>query len=542
MNNLLDNGYTLLSEAIRKPCIDLLEIEMLLQKGADPNGKTNSGLPQFTPFTAIDLTHRSEINNVKAIVRMLLLYGGDINSEDINGRTILTNACHCYNKDNDLVLYLLKRGANPNGTLFHNPYYILTDTMGINKNSPIISSLIFYGAISSHFYTLTNPAINGLKHVKIKMKKMTSDYCVYYKCTDVKSIKKLIDSKEHYNEELFISLRKLKQPLGESINESTLQGNDLYSFTKEELIKYSPTLNVTFYFHKSEIPILLHSKKNPYTQTELPISFREQLVDIDYIPERTLEEMLANEVSANGNEANENDENKVNDKKEVIDDKKNDEKEIINETELDKQLFKYINYYNIYIQPECIYNFNVYDLIELQNVIHDANMNEVYKNIPLSFRSITYMETPEIARKRILTFTVKYLINYIRKYNLTSKITYAIDQMDRDNKTVKGIYNLFDVPMRKYVQYDIKYIKLSQFTSQVNKYINPDSRNVSSFINSLDADQKSILQFLDNITYIEMYSKFIIISVTELLRERSNSDNLENTWEDLKLTFLRYKV
>ena len=175
LNQMLPDGETKLSSFIKKCSIFEnpkgesrrdFEIETLLKAGCSANGLTPNGLPQSIPLTAINYKV-GEIQDACDFINMLLSYGVDINGEDVYARTALTQACYANNET--IIEYLLKRGSNPNGTVFHNPYYILTVIHNRPITDRIVNLLVVYGANSRSFYRLID---NGVVMMNVNVHKI----------------------------------------------------------------------------------------------------------------------------------------------------------------------------------------------------------------------------------------------------------------------------------------------------------------------------------------------------------------------------------
>jgi ankyrin repeat protein len=80
---------------------DLERVQILLEKGADPNFVDDNGLTAL--HMAADRGHIE-------ITRLLLNQGANVNAQDLNGDTPLHNACLCEHKD--IIVLLLGKGAD----------------------------------------------------------------------------------------------------------------------------------------------------------------------------------------------------------------------------------------------------------------------------------------------------------------------------------------------------------------------------------------------------------------------------------------------
>ena len=498
-NRMLDNGDIELSRIVKIGDLDKLK---LLLKDHDPNGKTMNGLPQSIPMTAIDFSS----SNWRTILNTLLLHGADINGEDIHARTVLIQAC--YENNYEAIEYILKRGGNPNGTIFHNPYYILKY---LHSDTKMLDMLIIYGAVSLSFYDLST---YNIINVNIPTSTFyTPEIAIFYKLknNDLQhNIKYLHDHKDSIDYDHLKELRQKKYPLKPSVNESTLYGNDLYEFLQSELIEYTDG-KLSYYFHKSEIPLLLHQQSNPYTNQPFTEDFINELVDTDYIPQRTLEEMIS------------------------------PTEETVKYSLL-SQLDKCIKVFNVYIQTDIINSFTLQDLIELQNLLHNGD-DILISQIPHEYRKPLRNETGESTLKRIREATIIMILKHIQKNNSSNVAGIIIEQVYRDNNTVRAFFELFQPDYRKILIKQIKlgFLSYDNLISNISKFIDVMNKSSTpkSFKNTLSEDQLSVLEFIDNLEFLNLYSIFLIENINSILRERS-SDNPRITFKELQLAFLRY--
>ena len=116
-------------------------VEVLLDLGADSNGKTPDGIGSSTPISSINPNQ-----DFKGILNCLLLHGADINDTGTDERTLLFNLLvgrvRCkYNK----VFYTLSRGADPNTTRDNLPLRAAFKIRG-NLGERITNLLLYFGA------------------------------------------------------------------------------------------------------------------------------------------------------------------------------------------------------------------------------------------------------------------------------------------------------------------------------------------------------------------------------------------------------------
>jgi hypothetical protein len=303
VDNIIPYYYTYLNKAVRTE--NLRDIKILLEKGANPNGVSNEGLPSEIPFTTIDF----KSGNFKTIVRMMLRHGSDINAEDLGGNTILTSLVKFFTTNSaitnrshaDLVPFILERGANPNGTIFQNPLDIITHSLrNLGEDNRdffynFSKFLIVYGAnpktlrielsqFGDNLYTnasMTLDAFGGGAYTPLRqifntsVRRLVSEcepgiliesVAKYYKIPYdgskeslpgvCKSIGDIYDYKDKYNENKFIGLRRKmrKTRAVKCNNEDLINGAEIDSFPDSELIfldEKNPDFR--YCFHLSDI-------------------------------------------------------------------------------------------------------------------------------------------------------------------------------------------------------------------------------------------------------------------------------------------------
>lgn len=331
LNRLLDTSVsvyqTFLGQAVQLGNIDI--IELLLQSGANPNGKTESGYPLRVPISLI----RMDVRTFKPILDLLLLSKANINWSGLNGIGLLSSIVsapkfnsHIISKDDSLILYnllyyALSKGANPNirGT---NPLdRVLNDLRFKSKliRKRIIHLLLYFGA--NPYLQLYNDSIyvsqsdkfvyeplsklifskdKGcyssilLKKIAKAMKIPTENINLDRKSDRDKLCKCVKYIKEHADEIDYDNIVKMrKKKLNRTCNnEYTIMGDVFDEFSEEEVITLKER-NLVWCFHVSEIPNLLESQINPYSHNPLPIEFLEDILEhSEYFELITLQEAI----------------------------------------------------------------------------------------------------------------------------------------------------------------------------------------------------------------------------------------------------------
>lgn len=79
-------------------------VELLLKKGCDPDAKNEKG---YTPL------HAAALYGFTRVVEILLKNKAEVNTQDVYGNTPLQEAVSNYKNDMDIIVLLIKNGANP---------------------------------------------------------------------------------------------------------------------------------------------------------------------------------------------------------------------------------------------------------------------------------------------------------------------------------------------------------------------------------------------------------------------------------------------
>lgn len=537
-------------------------IKEILKIGGNPDGITSSGLIHRTPMT---LLGNKRGTYFWELIPILLAGGANINGEDLQGDSILTILILGYIVKDDvteiekMIIYLLDHGANPDGTIFANPLYMLGQKLykgvSLKKVKNLITLFLLYGANSRQNYIMLvgkNNQYDPLgpqnriltpqlsKHFK-KYNKMTEvkllEECKdtdlirhlakYYKIPitnkiDLKALCKCIteikkDVKE-YDENTFVELRnRLRKQ--KCSNEDLLLGANAGSYLDEELV-YLPDKNNTWCFHTSEIPVLLSTRKNPYTSVELtPEVLQELVTKYHHAVPKTLEESLKGVYNEDPIQ------------------------EINNEILLQKLTF-YIRSFNTYMQPEKMKDMTMADLVELQNMLAQGNDNIIYNTFSNQDRMKMTWETKEAGQKRILGRTVTYLILHLQNFQNGTTLPFVanvIEQACRDAECAHDIISLVPETMRYHIsnaiddEMGLDFMKYMENKGLV-EYLSQERK----FWNSLSEEEKNIYPHLDRREQEKICLGYLHKSVEDLLKLRYGEEMpLLIGWEQIVPWILR---
>lgn len=573
VNNYIDDYHSYIVRAVAEN--DIKSIDLLLERGANPNGITSSGLTTRTPLTVVDFND----SLFHLIVRMLLKKGADINQEDLRGHTILTmyfifmfeSSNYQNQKFIDILLFLLERGSNPDGTIFFNPLTIMVNRLSKIKSTyhhivyKISEILISYGANpkftsikldtynsnirssatqcldkygkTSENYKLLNRLFNIDVETIVKnctsqplLRSLSKFYKIPYDDTDISAkklctcIKFINKNKQEYEEDKFIELRKKIREFKNLhfANEDLIIGSSTDSFPPSELIYLEEkNPNLTFCFHVSEIPMLLASQKNPFNNRLLDSVFINDLVTkYKYFIPKTLEESLDELFNFNNT--------------------------IIDNKVLLEKLSIYIKTFNSYIQPDKIDDLGVNDLIELQNMLYNGNQRVLLSRINPLDRSHKPGESITNRRKRLVERTLTHLLSYIQNNKKSLPfISNVIDQLLNYSKTAREIMRLFPEHKIPTIMNIIKNGDYNYFLNQF-QYIIKDQNdlhaivNDSKFRNYLSEDQLVTINFLDASDIIALYKNYIKTSIEDILNEKFSQISFLHAWNDIAPALLRY--
>lgn len=574
IDNHIPIYFTYLNWAVKEK--NLRAIDTLLKKGANPNGISSIGLSKNIPLTVIDF----KSSDFQTIVRMLLKKGANINGEDLDGHTILTKCVSFFLSEErynnvdffDLFTFLLERGSNPDGTIFHNPLCMITESL---KKIPrdgrdilfyLCELLLSYNgnprALQIEFHQFkpneTNSAFLALEKYKkssaeykifiklfnttvsevvkdcksdIILQSLSKFYKIPYDGTDkskeelCKCVENINNHKEDYREEDFISIRSRRRKIKkekECSNEDLLIGANIDSFPETELV-YLDEKNPDnrYCFHLSEIPMLLSSQKNPFTNKPLDAEFIDLLLTKHkYFVPKTLEEAL-NEVF------------------------------IFKETRIDSsilldKLSDYVKTFNTYMQPEKIKDIDVRDMIELQNMIYQGNMNIINASTLATDRLALVGENRHQTTNRILNRTITHIFLFIKNNEGSLPlISNIIDQLLKDTILANDILSLFPPERKTYIQGFARYATYDIFIRDFYRYIIHSSGDIGliinnkNFLNSLSDDEKVTISFINSDDLKKIYKNYVTSSLKTLLKTRFGDIPLNTAWSDIVPSIIR---
>ncbi len=532
LKNLLpiEKHYTYINWAIFDN--DYLSLQEFYKLGSPLGGKTSEGTAPLIPMTYIPITNI----NFQMIVRILLKNGENINSEDLQGNTILTSYLQQFISNekyikNKLFLnniyFLLEKGANANGTLFYSP---LIQVMSLFKHKKIFNKLVdlllsFGANINKHYvelsykkniYTTPNTIAKTLKYefnldVDKILKNCNSveliqSLAVYHKIPFInkdenivlknvcKCIQDIRSKKNEYNEEKFMELRKSKRKTECSIDTSLSTGISFDSYSDDEIIYlHEKNPDLVYCFHTSEIPMLLGKGINPYNNKPLTNAFIDELTNnYRHIIPQTLEEILDN----------------------VFD---TTDERITNEILLDK-LSEYINSFNTYIDLNLILQFSVIEKSALYFII-----NRDY-GIYVEQISRTGLSQEEYERQ-VFELVLCYLILIIRQYKniplVATKLSIFIDYIS----AAKEIVNLFPHSVKKSIKSgDYLY----EFIENIKEIFTPNNIDkileLDSFVKEVDM---SLWKFYSYDDKLYIVSSFFNKNIHEILTKTFDSPDYD---------------
>ena len=536
MNVYIPKHYTVLNQAVKEKNIET--ITHLLKSGADPNGVTNTGISRSIPLTCIDFTDNSCLD----IIFLLTKYGADVNKIDLTGHTLLTYfITSLYNKWTsheiytkrekvvELLLFLLKRGCNPDGTIFNNPLCILLLFLKKNNNDDnnSKSELIIVELIEILLSFSANP-LSKMLRLSLSGNTILSSYNLlspfyitnntYYTCTVYGKIKNMfvITANNNYEEMkkykylsiIYTNIIKQKQiqPVDSEniVNDELLSGLDVYSFDKSEIIILNTEKN-NYCFHISEIPYLLSLGKNPYTQIEFPESFKDVLLSTDYYPIPNKDDDTQTEIKVS---------------------------EIINYIEMQ------LRTYNPYIDMKKILNLNMKELEELKDNIYS--------------KSSTVIEEKEFKNKSELLVYILTLILILIKNNdqTLSYICLLVDCIQYESDIAGDILRLFPIYIRYKVAEFIVSHTFTEFLDEIPVFLSyTDEINVlytetiDKFMYFLEELSVSDSDINDDNKVFDLYRMFVKKCVFEKLdidEKSTTHEQIDIIWNDVSVVFQRH--
>ena len=301
--------YTLLALSILFNNQKILDVLLKLKVNPDSK-KYPNGLPLIAPISLC--TNAQQIDK-------LILAGADINFSGLDQETLLTNLIEkSFENDKyiDLIKHVLSKGANPNEPLYNLPLIkvilIVKHLKSVSSYKKTISNTI--DLLLTYFANPTQKDMNDVSAQDVKLTKVKKKYVenIY------KTLRDLIDDSKNkviinYVSRIFKINSKNRQRCIQYIlthkneidyqdisrrrnytkcnNDTTFAFNELNEFCKSEVYFYKDSNGLEWCFHMSEIPNLINTQKNPWTNVELSTEdIAKMYFFLDYIPEYTLEE------------------------------------------------------------------------------------------------------------------------------------------------------------------------------------------------------------------------------------------------------------
>ena len=286
-------------------------LDLLLKLNVNPNSKKYpNGFPLVTPISLCTNTNQIE---------KLVLAGADINMSGLDQETLLTNLIQKSFRENkyiDLIKYVLSKGAKTNAPLYNLPLNkvisIVKTLKRISSYKKTISNII--DLLLTYFANPTQQDMNGISSIDIQLTKSRKKYVesIYKSFEDIinngKNINTIdyvsrlfkINSKNRHKCIQYILKHKNKidyqditsrRNYSKCNNDTTFAFNELNEFSKSEVYCYKDSNGLEWCFHMSEIPNLINTQKNPWTNMKIDTKDIKKMYNfLDYIPEYTLEE------------------------------------------------------------------------------------------------------------------------------------------------------------------------------------------------------------------------------------------------------------
>lgn len=286
-------------------------LDLLLKLNVNPNSKKYpNGFPLVAPISLCTNTQQ---------IDKLILSGADINMSGLDQETLLTNLIQkSFREDKyiDLIKYVLSKGAQTNAPLYNLPLNkvisIVKTLKRISSYKKTISNII--ELLLTYFANPTQQDMNGVSCRDISLTKSRKKYVesIYKSFEDIVNNGKNINTID-YISRLFKINSKNRQKCIQYIlkhknqidyqditsrrnytkcnNDTTFAFNDLNEFSKSEVYFYKDSNGLEWCFHMSEIPNLINTQKNPWTNMKIDTNDIKKMYNfLDYIPEYTLEE------------------------------------------------------------------------------------------------------------------------------------------------------------------------------------------------------------------------------------------------------------
>lgn len=435
---IYSDHMTYLSLAIMNDRVDI--VEYLLGKGANILGITNEGICMDSPITFASFI--DDINIFKNMIDLLLINGADINGVGISNVTLLGYLAQEY-VDYERIEYVLKKGADPNGTFVSRPLVSIVQNKYFDADMiEPVKILLKYGAVLDEKYVVDDMVKIIYEEYKLLFEKNIKDIqipdfiekVVRAYNIPIKNIKNIYGMKEdlinyigemdkplqkstHKTFQMYVEEKRSKSR--KSNNDTTLIGDSIHIFGDNNLMRIVDE-KFEWYFHMSEIPHIIKSGKNPYTLQEISKKSIEKMVKLlDYFPYYSQYEDVFLPVSYSL-------ENYTSHLSNII-----------------KTLNPYINIYDIekvrlQFYKELPYLLQNYFQVNIVYLLQGNSRDKNYKKIVLERLSIM-------------------LLDKLQKYQITlSLIIQVFDQIIKDNDMMSHILNILQInENNKNVMYNI---------------------------------------------------------------------------------------
>lgn len=286
-------------------------LDLLLKLNVNPNSKKYpNGFPLVAPISLCTNTQQ---------IDKLVLAGADINMSGLDQETLLTNLIQKSfgeNKYIDLIKYVLSKGAKTNAPLYNLPLNkvisIVKTLKRISSYKKTISNTI--DLLLTYFANPTQQDMNGISSIDIPLTKSRKKYVesIYKSFEDIINNGKNINTIDYISRLFKINYKNRQRCIqyilkhknqidyqditsrrnySKCNNDTTFAFNDLNEFSKSEVYFYKDSNAKCWCFHMSEIPNLINTQKNPWTNMKIDTKDIKKMYNfLDYIPEYTLEE------------------------------------------------------------------------------------------------------------------------------------------------------------------------------------------------------------------------------------------------------------
>jgi hypothetical protein len=547
-------------------------VETLLEKGANPDGITSNGIANKIPFTSLDF----ESNSLYTMIRILLKNKADINAQDLLGDTVLTSyITFIVTGDNfrnrkyiDILLFLLEKGASPDGTITKNPLSMIVNKLLTCNSIPLYSKiydlceiLISYGANpkSKAIYLDTqrgnNYTYNSIKSLDKNVRNKDSDmyrsfinlfnlnidyvvsqcdspvllsslakfYKIPYTENDIESmtnlcncIKKINQNKKSYDEDKFIAIRSQQREISKNKCQNVdgmTTGDQVDSYPPSEIILlHEKNPDFTFCFHVSEIPSLLAQQRNLHTNRPLEPEFIEELVTKHkFFVAKTLSETLDGVFEFKDNE--------------------------LTSEDLLVRLELYVKSFNNYIDVRSLLDMSVYDYIDLQNILYNNNVEIINQYVLTSDRVRKQRESMDDYKKRVLERTLTHMLLYLtRNTGTLNFISQLVYQVVDDKHNVSEILKFFPENIHTLVMM-FSNQSYFEFIHGVVHFVLDSGHSLSElllfdpFVEYLK--EKNVRHLDEDDVIFDSYCTYINRGITKYLSRKYPNEDIEDIWPDI---------